>query len=130
VGLGCAAREHSVTFDENLGHIGHHPASVPEGVPLLNPGVDELSIRNILRRRPQVARTENIGFGFDDAVLMRQHPNILDEGQLLHLVDFGVVEDGGGSRSVDGQNRILLVSYFLADDLVLVVGPDRENAAH
>jgi len=102
-------------LDEDLLDVGHQPTRVPKRVLLVDPLLDDLGVGFIVLDSAQVARAEHFGSGFDDQVLVRQKPLVIDKGQFLDFLDCAVVENDGCTGAVKRQDGVQLVAEFRAD---------------
>lgn len=117
-------------FYENLSNVWYHTSCIPESVSLQDPRIDDLSVCSVVGSCPQISRTEDVSFFLNHAMLMRKDPLSIDLGQLLNFVDLWIVENDSCSGAIDGKNCIDLSVEFFANQLMLVVRPDGEDASH
>ena len=121
--------ENSIAFDEYLPNVRHQTASVPESVSLFYPSTHYLIVLLVLVYCPKVSGAEHLGFPFDGKIFMGDNPAILYQSQLLHDLLLTIVNEGGGSWSVNGDDCVNLVAQFGPNEIVGVGVPDGEDAA-
>lgn len=121
--------EHTVPLDENLPNVRHQTSCVPQRVALADPASHYLVVGFVLVDCAQVAGAEHLGLRLDHQVLVRDHPLLFDQGELLHYFAGRVVDKGGCPWAVDCDDCVDLVSECLANEVAWVCPPDGEDAS-
>mmetsp|Transcript_14586 Transcript_14586/g.44089 ORF Transcript_14586/g.44089 Transcript_14586/m.44089 type:complete len:270 (+) Transcript_14586:281-1090(+) len=131
LGLGAGAGhvgEHTLLLNDDLEHVGHHAASVPQSVLLANPVADQLLVLGVVEGRPQVAGGKHFALADLSGLLHVQPLAVILQQKLVAAR--GVLERddvaGAGAEHTHARRRLVPPG----DTLQLVAGPHTEDGAH